>query len=108
MSISRIINLMDIDELISNFLTNHQIGISSIHRTYFRTDNALSLQALIAELMSELRTGCVNFSNRDYPIEDLDSYLFYIVNDYAKRKASTQEKKKPEYICPGCLFLGKE
>jgi ribosomal protein L37AE/L43A len=105
---SRPNNLIEIDELISAFLTNHQIGISSIHRTYFRTDNVLSLQALIAELMSELRTGCVSFNNRDYPMEELDSYLFYIVNDYAKRKASTQEKKKPEYICPGCLFLGQE
>lgn len=102
-------NLLDVDSLIQEFLKTNAQGIQTIHRVYFHNTDALSVRALITELMEELRTGCVTFLNKDNaPMEELNSYLFYIVNAVCKKKASLQIKKKTEYLCPGCLFLGKE
>jgi len=101
-------NLLEIDTLIESFIQNHQAGISMLHRVYFKNSHELSLQALIAELMDELRTGCVTFINKEYPMEELNSYLFYIVNAFCKKRVVvTQPKKIIDYLCPGCLFLGK-
>jgi hypothetical protein len=100
-------NLVEIDRLIEKFLLEHQVGISTIHRIYYRTDDNLSLQAFVAELMDKLRSGCVTFINKEFPIEELNSYLFYIVNAFGKENAKpSQVKYKTEYLCPGCLFLG--
>lgn len=102
-------NLLDVDSLIQEFLKTNAQGIQTIHRVYFHNTDALSVRALITELMEELRTGCVTFLNKeDAPMEELNSYLFYIVNAVCKKKAAPQVKKKTEYLCPGCLFLGKE
>lgn len=43
-----------------------------------------------------------------YPIEELNPSLFYIVNDFCKKTAKPQEKRRTQYLCPGCLFLGKK
>jgi hypothetical protein len=42
------------------------------------------------------------------PNQELDSYLFYIVNAFGKNNASPKNKKQIEYLCPGCLYLGKD
>jgi len=101
-------NLLDIDSLIEEFLEKHAKGIQTIHRVYHHDSNELGVRAFVAELMEELRTGCVTFLNKDSPIDELNPYLFYIVNAVAKKKAAPQVKKITEYLCPGCLFLGKE
>lgn len=101
-------NLLDVDSLIDTFIRENKQGIATIHRTYFNSDDPLAIRSLVAELMDELRTGCVTFINKDYPMEEINSYLFYIVNDYCKKKAVPQVKKKTDYLCPGCLFLGNE
>jgi hypothetical protein len=101
-------NLLDIDSLIEKFLQEHAIGIATLHRNYFHNNDELSLRALKAEVVDELRTGCVSFINKDYPLEKINSYLFYIVNDFCKKTAKPQIKNKTEYLCPCCLFLGKE
>lgn len=102
------LNLLDVESLVDKFLEERQAGISSLHRIYFKTSNTVSLQALTAELKEELKSGCVTFINKNYSMEELDTYLFYIVNAYCKRKTTVKPKKKTEYVCPGCLFLGKE
>jgi hypothetical protein len=101
-------NLLEIDELIFSFLERNAQGIATIHRFFFKKEDAISLRAIIEELKDELRTGCVTFINKEYPMSGLDSYLFYIVNDFCKKKSSPLQKKKTEYLCPACLFLGKD
>lgn len=101
-------NLLEIDSLIEEFLTEHDRGIATLHRIYYKTDNQLSLRALKEELKDELRTGCVTFINNDRPKEELNDYLFYIVNSFCKKQAKSDTKQKTEYICPGCVFMGKE
>jgi hypothetical protein len=102
-------NLLNVDSLINTFLEKHYQGIYTMHNLYFKTSNELSLKALIAELEVELRTGCTTYLNKeDSEISGLDSYLFYITNAYAKKRAAPHIKRKTEYICPGCLFLNKE
>lgn len=103
-------NLFEIDSYIEEFLQTNEKGIKTLHNIYFHNNDKLSISALIAELMDELRTGCVSFFNKQSPIEELNSYLFYIVNAVCKKKATQQSrpKKKTEYLCPGCLFIGKE
>ena len=108
MSCAQVSNLLEVDALIEDFLQKHQQGIATIHRIYFHSDNQISLRSLLAELMDELRTGCVTFLNKNSSMEELNPYLFYIVNAYCKKKATIQTKKKTEYLCPGCLFLGKD
>lgn len=101
-------NLLEIDSLIELFVQDYHSSISNLHKHYFHSDDALGLQALIEGLKDELRTGCVTFFNKEYPLEELNSYLFYIVNAFCKKQLSTAEGKKAvEHLCPGCLFLGK-
>jgi hypothetical protein len=100
-------NILEINTLIESFIQDHQSGIATLHRIYFKNDNTLSLRALIAEVMDELRTGCITFFNKEYDIEELNSYLFYIVNAFCKKRASYAVKKINDYVCPGCLYFGK-
>lgn len=102
------INLMDVDSLVDEFLKEREQGIATLHRIYFKTGNQVSLRALTESLKDELRTGCVTFINNGYSMEEINDYLFYIVNSYCKKQALPNFKHKAEYICPGCVFLGKE
>lgn len=106
MELARTLNLVDVDSMIEEFLSTYHSSLVTIHQIYFRTGNQLSLHALTALLKDELRTGCVAFINKGSPMEELKPYLFYIVNAYCKKLSSTSDKKKSEYICPGCFFLG--
>lgn len=101
-------NLSQVDDLINFFFKKHEQGIITIHNIYYHTNNKLSIQSLLLELTAELKTGCITFINKQLPIENLDSYLFYIVNAYCKKMAQPALKKKTAYFCPGCLYLGKE
>jgi hypothetical protein len=102
------LNLMDVDSLVEEFLKEREQGIITLHRIYFKGSSQLSLRALIEELKEELRTGCVTFINNGAPLEEINDYLFYIVNASCKKLATPNTKHKVEYICPGCVFLGKE
>lgn len=102
-----LLNLMDVDSLVNKFIEENTLGIKTLHKIHFHNDDALSIRSLLSELTNELRTGCVTFLNKNFPIEEINSYLFYIVNSFCKAKVSNQIKKKTEYLCPGCLFLGK-
>jgi len=102
------LNLMDVDSLVEDFLQEREQGITTLHRIYFKSTNQLSLRALIENLREELRTGCVTFINNGSPLEEINDYLFYIVNAFCKKQTSPDVRHKAEYICPGCVFLGKE
>jgi len=102
------INLMDVDILVENFLDEREQSLATLHRIYFQSNNQLSLRAFKEEIIDELRTGCVTFLNKDSPLEELNGYLFYIANAHCKKIAKPIIKQKIEYICPGCVFLGKE
>ena len=91
------INLMDIDNMVQKFLEEHQPGIATMHRLYFKNDNVLSLQALTVELAEELKNGCVTFFNKDNSIEELDPYLFYIANAVCKKLSTPFLKKKTDF-----------
>jgi hypothetical protein len=106
MEAARALNLIDVDGMVEEFLTTHQSSIANMHRLYFQTGNQLSLHALTELLKGELRTGCVTYVNKGSPMDGLKSYLFYIANAMCRKLSSTNERKKSEYICPGCLFLG--
>jgi hypothetical protein len=101
-------NLLDADALVEKFLEEHEQGIATIHRMYFHTSDPISLRALVAELVDELRTGVVTFWNKHQSTDEIDPYLFYIVNAFCKKKIAPQVKKKIEYLCPACLYMGKE
>lgn len=103
-----LINLMDVDSLVEDFLKEREQGIATLHRIHFKNGNQLSLRALTEELKEELRTGCVTFINNGSPLEEINDYLFYIVNACCKKLAIPDVKHKAEYICPACVFLGKE
>lgn len=102
-------NLLDVDTLIRGFIKKNQQGIVTMQRIHLHDTNEISIRALIEELMEELKTGCITFINKNDEMDELDSYLFYIANAFYKKKASTnaQVKKKTDYICPGCMYLGK-
>lgn len=105
---SQAFNLMDVDVLVQRFLKEREQGINTLHRIYFHNNNQLSLRALNEELTEELRTGCTTFLNKDSPLDELGAYLFYIANTYCKKIVIPYVKKKTEYLCPGCVFLGKD
>lgn len=99
-------NLMNVDSMVEEFLQQYRPGIITTHQMYFKTSNQISFNALIELLKNELRTGCVSFINKGSPIDELHSYLFYIVNAFCRKLCAPEVKKKSAYICPGCLFLG--
>lgn len=99
-------NLFDVDKLVENFILKHEKSIATVHKCYYKTYDKLSLQAVIESLKNELKTGCITFINKNLPTNELDSYLFYIVNSYCKKNATIVSRKKTEYLCPGCLYLG--
>lgn len=102
-------NLLDVDSLVEEFIEKHKMGIATVHRYHFRDSDELSLRSFTKELVEELKTGCVAFLNKESPVEELDSYLFYIVNAFGKKQCRPiVSKKKTEYLCPACLFMGKE
>lgn len=101
-------NLMDVDSLVESFIQDREQGISTLHRLYFKNGDQLSLRALKEELIEELRTGCVTFINKGADMGELNDYLFYIVNAFCKKSAQPVVKRITEYICPGCVYLGKE
>lgn len=100
-------NLLEVDKLVSDFLKSHEAGINTLHKTYYKTNDPLSLRALLVGVEGELKTGCCSFINKENPIDELGNYLFYIVNAYCKKNATQTTKRKTEYLCPGCLYLGK-
>lgn len=100
-------NLFDVDNLVKNFLVEHEKGIGTLHKFYYKTNDQLSLRAMIAGIEDELKTGCVSFINKGSPIDELGNYLFYIVNAFCKKNAVQVSRRKTEYLCPGCLYLGK-
>jgi hypothetical protein len=104
----KINNLLDVDDLVNKFLREHSQGITTIHRINFHTNDSLSLKALNEELKDELRAGVITFWNKYENLDEISPYLFYIVNSFCKKKAAPLTKRKIEYLCPGCLFLGKE
>lgn len=106
MQAAQALNLIDVDDLVEEFLITHHSGLVNIHRSHFKTSAQLSFNAFIELLKDELRTGCVTFINKGESLEDLKTYLFYIANALSRKLSSTNQKKKSEYICPGCLFLG--
>ena len=99
---------MDVDSLVEEFLKEREHGIATLYRIHFRDGNQIAMRALKEELRDELRTGVVTFTNNGSPMEEINDYLFYIVNAVCKKLAKPVTKHKVEYICPGCVFLGKE
>lgn len=102
------LNLMDVDSLVEEFLKEREHGITTLYRIHFRDGSQIAVRALKEELKEELRTGVVTFINNGSSLDELHDYLFYIVNAVCKKLAKPSVKHKTEYICPGCVFLGKE
>jgi hypothetical protein len=102
------INILDIEELVNKFLVDSQQGVAYLHKLFYKTDNTVSLRSLIEELKEELKTGAIAYINGNKDVKEIYPYLFYIVNAYCKKHAVIKVKKETEYLCPGCLFLGKE
>jgi hypothetical protein len=102
------LNLMDVDDLVEEFLQEREHGINTLYRIHFRDGSQVGMRALKEELRDELRTGTVTFINNGSPPDEINDYLFYIVNAVYKKLAKPSTKHKAEYICPGCVFLGKE
>lgn len=102
------INLYEVDILVANFIKTKRQSFATLQRIWFKNDDKLTLAALTEEVKEELKSGCITFINKNYPLDELDSYLFYIVNAFFKKKAAPKLKRKTEYVCPGCLFKGKD
>jgi hypothetical protein len=95
------------NQVIDKFIQENIQGIKTIHRLYLKNDNDLSIRAFTAEVGEELKKGYTTFLSKGYPLDELDPYLFYIVNAVGKQKHVSLDKKH-DYLCPGCFFLGKE
>ena len=101
------LNLSDVDILVKDFLSTYDKGIRTIYKVHCPGSDQLALSSFIADIMDELRTGCVTFINNNDVLDGLYSYLFYIVNARAKKVAHQNYKKMTQYVCPGCAYLGK-
>lgn len=108
MELNKELNLIDADILVQDFFKDRKQSIIVLHKIFFKKTNQLSLQALIEELTEELRTGCVTFINKNSPLEEINSYLFYIANAYCKKIAIPFVKTKNDYLCPACIYLGNK
>ena len=96
-------NLFDVESMVLNFMKEREQGIHTLHRMFFQTTDSLSLAAFKTELMDELKTGCVTFINKNDPNGDLNSYLFYIVNAFCRKKAQPRVRK--QNICAQAVYF---
>lgn len=102
-------NILDVELLVQQFLKTNNQGIHNIYNLFLKNSDILPFNSFIIEIVEELKKESLIFlSKKDSNIEDLNHYLLYIVNDFCKNKAIPKIKKKVNYICPGCSFLGKE
>lgn len=103
-------NLIDVENLVNKFLLDRQPGLVTLHKIYFKNNNQVSYRAFVEELFEELKDGCITFINKNNGVDGLESYLFYIANAFCKKQSISipDAKKHKEYICPGCLALGKQ
>lgn len=108
MELTKTYNLLDVDKLVEDFLSEHEKGIATLHKIYYKSNDKLSLRALTEGLKDELKTGCITFINKRSAEDELGTYLFYIANSFCKKNASSVSKRKTEYLCPGCLYLGTD
>jgi hypothetical protein len=99
---------LDIDTLVRTFLQEREQGIKTLHSIYLKDNHPLSLRSFKETLLEELKTGCTTFINKNSPMEGLNDYLLYIANATCKKLSKPVFKSKTEYICPACLYLGKE
>lgn len=97
--------LLDIDTIIFNFIKDHKSGLATLQEVYLQDGN----NSLIKELTEELKNECAIYLNKYDDMAGLHSYLFYATNSFYKKKAVlvSDSKKKINYLCPGCLYLGK-
>jgi hypothetical protein len=103
------ITMLDVEKIVNSFLKERQAGIVTLHKVHFKNNNNdLSYRALVEEVFEELKSGCITFINKNNNLDGINAYLFYIVNAFCKKRAIPLTKKKIEYVCPGCLFLGKQ
>jgi len=100
-------NLLDIDKSIYFFIEKYNTGIRTIYKSFNKNFNEIEFKAFVSLLLGELRTGYVSFINNNHDPEGINDYLFYIVNSFCKKNFKPEFKKQIEYICPGCMFLGK-
>lgn len=100
------LNLLEIDNLVDAFLLDNLKGIKTIHTVHYYLADELSFKSFLSEIKEILKNGCVTFLNKNSTLEGINNYLFYIVNDYAKKHGKTKPKVKIEYICPGCDYDG--
>jgi len=101
-------DLNDVDILINKFLVDRQLGLVTLHKLYFKNDNYKSYRVFIEELFYELQNTCKVFISKNNCTEGLEDYLFYAANDFCKKQNPPLVKKSKDFICPGCLFLGKQ
>lgn len=96
-------NLLDIEILVRQFLGDHQIGITTICKAYFRKPEQLMITSLMEEMIGILKTNYASLISKQYPKEEIDQHLFYVANEFIKNKSrEDQSKIIKEYVCPAC------
>jgi hypothetical protein len=92
---------MNKQEVLDNFIIKYNNGINYIYNSYYK-DN-LSFNDFILQVKSNLINN--DSLNKSIAEDEIYSNLFYDLNQLFKVKPSIKEDKL--YLCPGCLFLGK-
>lgn len=95
-----------IDLIVSNFITKYNNGLNSLYGITAKHIK-LSFDEFIDQLSLELKNSCSRYLDSYDNIDEIDSYLFYAANSFVKEKEVRTISKVTEYLCPGCLFLGR-
>lgn len=100
-------NNIDLNNIVKTFLSTNEQGVKNMYDNFYPSKTP-SIQDLNSKLENTLQDGCINFFNKNYEIDKLDSYLFYLTNDFYKKNVDVLPEKKVIYICPGCLVYERK
>lgn len=100
---------MNINYLVDLFKQKYSAGIANLYNIYIKDSSQLTIDdALILLTIDLLKETSLFFSKPNNSEDDLNPHLFYFTLDFFKNKGALSPKKKTEYLCPGCLYLGRE
>lgn len=90
-------------EFVKSFINEHLNGISTIFNTRAKHQYP-NLESFIQSFTQDLVFEYDRALMKGLSEDQIKSHLFYLINSHCKPANNSLKK---DYICPGCLFLGK-
>lgn len=94
-------------DIVGSFMKEFSAGIGNLHNIYLGIAFNDHLMSLLSQELEEKAEALLE-EGYDYNSDSMKSILFYQTNEFFQKNQIVVPKKKNDYLCPGCLYFGKE